>query len=83
MTLALSMMAITACSQRAECPKIIYPQLVAIDRVPTIKMSVHDGQIDRNDTRDVHNGIKALRVSEHYYNRLIVDYREKFNKDDR
>jgi hypothetical protein len=76
-------MVLTGCSQRAECPKIVYPKLVAIDKVPKIDFSVHNGQIDANDTRDVYNGIKALRVSEYYYWKQIVDYREKFNKDER
>ena len=74
------MMAITACSQKAPCVETVYPKLEALNKVPKVSIAVKDGTIDQNGTKKAFKTIKALRVSENYYYRLIGDYRKEFLK---
>ena len=74
------MMALTACSQKAPCPKIVFPKLEAIGRIPKIEVTVKNGILDHNSTKKAFKTIKALRVSEHYYYSLISEYRKEFIK---
>lgn len=74
MTILLT--AFSGCSK--PCPKPVYPELEAIDKVPTIEIIIKDGTMDSNSTLKAFKTIKALRVSEHYYYTLISDYRKDF-----
>lgn len=74
----LLLMGLNGCSEK--CPKVKYPTLDAIDKIPQIKVTVNDGMLDRNSTLKTFKTIKALRVSEHYYWTLIGDYKKEFNK---
>ena len=75
-------MVVNGCSQRADCPNVVYPDLQAIDKIPAFYVQVNDGILDRNDTKKAFTLIKALRVSENYYNKLISQYREDFINED-
>ena len=81
MTLVL-VMVLSGCNeeQKIECPEAIYPELKAINKVPTIEVTVKDGMMDSNSTKKAFKTIKALRVSEHYYWTIIGDYRREFLK---
>lgn len=81
MMILLSLTVLTNCSQRAECPKVVYPELNAINKIPSVKIVVKHGKMDRNSTKKAFKTIKALRVSEHYYYSLIQEYGEKFTED--
>lgn len=72
------LMALTGCSQRAECPKQVYPQLHAIEKIPHVQIVVAGGRMDRNSTKKAFQTIKALRVSEHYYFTTLGDYTKEF-----
>ena len=63
-----------------ECPKPIYPELEAVDKIPRITITINNGLMDSNSTLKAFQTIKALRVSEHYYYTLISDYRDEFLK---
>ncbi len=69
-------MGITGCEKK--CPKPIYPSLEAINKIPYYNYYVINGTMDQNSTKKAFSSIKALRVSEHYYYSLIVDYRKEF-----
>ena len=71
----------TGCSQRADCPKVVYPTLEAIDKIPDFYVTVNHGILDQNGTKKAFGAIKALRVSENYYYGLISHYREEFNNE--
>ncbi len=73
-------MVLTACSQRKPCPKVVYPKLEAVSKVPRIDIIVNGGRMDSNGTKKAFKTIKALRVSEHYYYALISEYRKEFIK---
>ena len=79
-TMILLLMAFTGCSQKVECPNVVYPELDAIDRIPKYEITVNSGILDQNNTKKAFSLIKALRISENYYYTLISDYREDFNK---
>lgn len=70
----------TGCSQRAECPKVVYPKLEAIDRIPYYDYYVVDGHLDVNSTQRAFNVLRAYRVSENYYYKMISSYRKEFNQ---
>lgn len=74
----LSLIMFTGCEKK--CPEPVYPKLEAIDRIPRISITVENGILDQNNTKKAFKTIKALRVSEHYYYRLISDYRAEFIK---
>ena len=80
MMIPLLSIILTSCSQRKPCPKVIYPTLEAVSKVPRIEVVVKDGMMDRNSTKKAFYTLKALRVSEYYYWGLISEYREEFLK---
>lgn len=71
-------MAFTACSKRVECPKQVYPVLIAIDKIPIAKITVKNNSLDSKNTITAFNAIRSLRVSENYYYGLITDYQKTF-----
>ena len=72
------MMVFTACSEKKIYISPKYPKLEAIQKIPKVDIVILDGIMDRNDTLKVFKTIKALRVSEEYYYRLLGDYRGRF-----
>jgi len=70
----------SGCTQRAPCPKIAYPKLEAIKKIPRVNIEVLDGAIRKGHTKIIFATIEALRISENYYYTLIGDYQNDFNK---
>ncbi len=75
----LSLTMFTACEKK--CPEPIYPKLEAVDRIPRIKVTVKNGILDHNSTKNAFKTMKALRVSEYYYYTIISEYRNEFSND--
>lgn len=71
---------LTNCSQRVDCPKMVYPTLEAVSKIPRVNIVVKGGMMDVNSTKKAFNTIRGLRVSEHYYYTLISNYKRNFNK---
>ena len=78
MITTLSLMALTGCEKK--CPKPQYPKLEAISKIPYYSYTVVEGRMTPDSTLKAFKSIKALRVSEHYYYRLVSDYRKEFNQ---
>ena len=71
-------MVLTACNKKIECKEPIYPTLSAIGKIPTIHVVVKDGKLSQESTQKAFKGIRALRVTEHYYYNLLTDYQKTF-----
>ena len=81
MMIPLFLMVLTnGCSQKVPCPKVKYPSLEAVQKIPRINIIVEGGRMDSNSTKKAFKTIKSLRVSENYYNGLIRQYRKDFIK---
>lgn len=80
LTIAMASMTVFTACDKKPCPKQQYPDLKAINKIPTTTLIVDNGMLDQNSTKKAFKMIKALRVSEHYYFTLISDYREEFVK---
>ena len=76
--LAMTMLFLMGCTDRNPCPKVQYPKLEAIDKIPHYDLYVIHGSLDQNSTVKAFKLIKALRVSENYYYGIISDYRNEF-----
>ena len=61
------------------CPKISFPDIQAIDRVPTRTLDWgDDGVLGFEDTQYLGWQNERYKISENYYYRRISDYRKEF-----
>lgn len=78
MTIPL-LLAINGCSEKAQCPKPSYPELLAIDKVQRIKISWNnDGSLNTANAQLLGKQNKNLRINDNYYHTTLVKYNEDF-----
>jgi len=69
----------TGCTQRAndlKCPKTVYPEIVAIDKIKKDRSIVfrEDGSLNIEDGQKLGRMVKSLFIVQHYYYTSITDY---------
>ena len=74
----LLLMVITGCNEKIECPRVKYPNIEALDKVPYYDFYVVNGSFNESNTTHVIKTIRALRISENYYYTTIENYRKNF-----